>query len=355
MRDLVLAVSPGTGSTRMGLFRGTELVAERVLHHASRDLAGSGRVSDQLGWHARAVRAFLEGTRVALSRVAAVVGRGGLLRPVPSGTYLVDGAMLQDAARAARGEHAGTLGPALAQFLAEECGCPAFVVDPISVDELDPVARYAGLAGMARQSQCHALDIRAVARRHARVVEQPLEELRLVVAHLGAGTSLAAVREGRLVDVVNPRDEGPFSGDCAGGVPVTALVELCFETGASKEEVLRRLDGNGGLGSHLGTRDVHEAEERAERGDARAMMALDAMAYQTAKAVAGMAVALGGEVHAILLTGGGASATALGNALCRRIEWIAPVFVYPGEDELAALADGAWRAVTGEEPARRYG
>ena len=355
MSDLVLAVNPGAGSTKAALFRGGEKVAEHAERHADAELAGFPRIADQLGWRARGVRAFLARAKVGRGGLGAVVGRGGLLRPVESGTYLVDAAMLRDSERAERGEHAANLGPPLANLLAEEHGCPALVVDPVSVDELDAVARLSGLEGVPRRSLCHALNMRAVARRHAASVARRVEDLKLVVAHLGTGASLSAQRGGRLVDVVNPQDEGPFSGDRAGAVPVTAVIELCFARGADERALRRRLFGEGGLYSYLGTRDVREAAEQAARGDATAALVLDAMAYQIAKAVGEMAVALSGEVDAILLTGGAAHAGALVAAIRRRVEWIAPVFVYPGEDELAALAEGARRVLTGEEQPRRYG
>jgi butyrate kinase len=351
---LVLAVNPGAGSTKLGLFRGEALVTERSERHPEAELAPFSRVADQLPLRARVVRAFLDGAGVRRGELAAVVGRGGLLKPVESGTFLVGEAMLRDAARAERGEHAANLGAPLAHTIAAEHGCPAFVVDPVSVDELDQVARVSGLAGVERKSLCHALNMRAVARRYAARTGRSLEALRLVVAHLGTGASLCALSDGRMVDVVNPQDEGPFSGDRAGGVPATALVDLCFAPGADARVLKKRLFGDGGLYSYLGTRDVREAAERAERGDRTASLVLDAMAYQVAKAVGEMAVALAGEVDAVLLTGGAAHVAPLVGAVRRRVEWIAPVSVHAGEDELGALAEGARRVLAGEEQARSY-
>ena len=349
----VLAVNPGAGSTKLGLYRGASSVAEHVLRHDAAELARFQRVADQLPWRAEAVRAWLAG-RVPPGALRAVVGRGGLLRPVPSGTYAVDDAMLADATRAERGEHAANLGALLARTLADEHGCPAFVVDPVSVDELADVARLSGLAGVGRTSLCHALNMRAVARRHAAAVGRPIAELGLVVAHLGTGCSLSAQAGGRLVDVVNPQDEGPFSGDRSGGLPATALVDLCFAPGADRAALRRRLFGDGGLFSYLGTRDVREAAARAAAGDGEARLVLDAMAYQIAKAVGEMAVALGGRLDAILLTGGAAHCEALVERIRGRVAFLAPVVVYAGEDELLALVEGALRVLKGEETARRY-
>jgi butyrate kinase len=352
---LVLCVNPGATSTKVGLFDGPVERAQRTLRHADDELARHPRVADQLGLRLEAVRAFLAEAKVERGALAAVVGRGGLLKPVAGGTYAVDAALLRDAARAERGEHASNLGGPMSAAVAHEHGCPAFVVDPVSVDELEPVARVTGVPGVERQSLAHALNMKAVARRHAAAAGKPLAALRLVVCHLGTGVSMAAFRDGRMVDVVNPQDEGPFSADRAGAVPVTAVVELCFAPGAEKKAVRRRLFGDGGLFAHLGTRDVAEVVRRAEAGDAKARLLLDAMTYQVGKGVAAMASVLRGRLDGILLTGGMAHSAQLEEAIRQRVEWIAEVVLYPGEDELRALAEGAQRVLSGEEKARSYG
>jgi len=353
--SLILCVNPGATSTKVGLFEGIAPLQARTLRHPDAELARHPRVSDQLALRLDAVRAFLADAKVERGQLSAVAGRGGLLRPLASGTYRVDAALLADAAAARRGEHASNLGGPIAAAVAGEHGCPAFVVDPVSVDELEPVARLTGLAGVERQSLAHALNIKAVARRHARDRGRALESLRLVVAHLGSGVSLAAIEGGRMIDVVNPQDEGPMSPDRAGGMPSTAIVEMCFAPAADRAAVRRRLFGEGGLWSHLGTRDLGEALTRADGGDERARLVLEAMAYQIAKAVADMAAALRGKVDAVLLTGGMAHAPWLVAEVRSRVAWVAPVDVYPGEDELLALAEGAWRVLSGEEPVRDFG
>jgi len=353
--SLVLCLNPGATSTKVGLFEGGAARLVRTLRHPDAELAAVPRIADQLPLRLGPVRAFLLEAGVAPGGLDAVAGRGGLLRPLASGTYRVDAALLADAARAARGEHASNLGGPMAAAVAAEHGCPALVVDPVSVDELLPVARVSGLAGIERQSLAHALNIKAVARRHARAAGRPLADLRLLVAHLGTGVSMAALLGGRMVDVVNPQDEGPMSPDRAGGMPVTAVVELCFEQGAERRAVRRRLFGDGGLYSHLGTRDLAEAVQRMERGDARARLALEAMAYQIGKAAAGMAAVLRGRVDALLLTGGMAHSAWLVEEVKGHVAWLGPVAVYPGEDELLALAEGAERVLSGEEAALAYG
>jgi butyrate kinase len=351
-RLLVLAVNPGTGSTKLGLYRDGALVAEETVRHPDEAIR-SPRMADQLSMRLAAVREFL--ARAAPGeRLSATVGRGGLLGPVPAGTLRASPEMAEELLRGPRGEHASNLGVPIALAVAGDHGCPAFTVDPVSVDELAPEARPTGLAGIERRSFAHALNIRAVARRHAREAGRDLATMRLVVAHLGTGVSLAALRDGRMVDVVNPQDEGPFSGDRAGGVPITAVVEACFAPGARRDAVRRRLFGDGGLFSLLGTRDVREAIARGAAGDAAAALAVEAMTYQVAKSIGAMAVALSGRVDAVILTGGMAHQAGVVDPVRRRVEWIAPVVIRPGEDELGALAEGAMRVLEEEEAAREY-
>ncbi|HET8723736.1 MAG TPA: butyrate kinase [Anaeromyxobacteraceae bacterium] len=349
---LVLVVNPGTGSTKIALFQGGTPVAEEALRHPPEAIR-SPRMADQLPLRLGAVRDFLARS-AAGRRLDAAVGRGGLLGPVPAGTLRATPEMAEELLRGPRGEHASNLGVPIALAVAREHGCPAFTVDPVSVDELEPEARITGLAGVERRSFAHALNIRAVARRHARAAGRPLAAMRLVVAHLGTGVSLAALRDGRMVDVVNPQDEGPFSGDRAGGVPVTAVVDACFAPGATRESLRRRLFGDGGLFSLLGTRDAREAVARGEAGDAAAALAVAAMCLQVAKSIGALATALEGRVDAVILTGGMAHDPRIVDPIRRRVEWIAPVAVLPGEDELGALAEGALRVLSGEEAAREY-
>lgn len=351
---LVLAVNPGAGSTKLALYRGPAALAEEKVLHPELMERPAARAWDELPIRLAEARDFLARAGVRPGDLAAVAGRGGLLPPLAAGAHAVDDAMLADLERAERGDHASNLGAPMARALAAPHGCPALVVDPVSVDELDPVARVSGLAGLERRSFAHALNLRAVARRHAARAGRPLAALRLVAAHLGTGISLCLFRDGRMADVVNPQDEGPLSGDRAGAVPAMALVDLCFTPGLDAPTVKRRLFGDGGLYSHLGTRDVREALARAGRGDARAALLVEAMCYQTAKAIGALAAALAGEVDAVLLTGGLAHLPEVVEAIRRRVAWIAPVDVQPGEDELRALAEGALRVLAGEEPAQAY-
>lgn len=353
---LILALNPGSTSTKIGLFRGDEAVGEETVRHPDEALRPFARrpVLDQLDMRLAAVREALAPLGVPPDRPVAVAGRGGLLEPLASGTYVVNDAMLRDLREARRGEHASNLGAFLALGLADEAGCPAFVVDPVSVDEWEPVARLSGLAGLDRECLSHALNTKAVAKRFARQTGRPYDTLRLVIAHLGSGISISAHRDGRMVDVCNPREEGPFSADRAGGLPAIKLLDLAFSGEATHDELVRRIFREGGVYSYLGTRDLADVERRVEAGDPEAALVVDAMLYQIAREIGAMATVLNGRVDAILLTGGMAHSARYTQDLTRRVDWIAPVHVFPGEDELRALAEGALRVVSGEEKALEY-
>jgi butyrate kinase len=351
----VLAVNPGSSSTKLAVYDHGAPVHEAALDHGDvLDGLRGQPVLDQLELRLAAVEESLREASIDPVGLDAVVGRGGLLRPLPGGTYDVNEAMIHELRRAPRGEHASNLGAFLARRLAEPAGCPAFVVDPVSVDEWDPVARLSGLAGVDRECLSHALNTKAVARRFAAERGVPYRELRLVVVHMGSGHSVSAHRDGRMVDVTNSREEGPFSTERAGAVPTVRLIQLVLARGLTAEEAETLLFRQGGLVSYLGTRDVREVEARLEAGDADAERVLAAMLYQLRKEVGAMAAVLEGRVDAILLTGGMARSDRITRSLRRSLEWIAAVHVHPGEDELRALAEGAYRVLRGVESALPY-
>lgn len=354
---LILAVNPGSTSTKIGLFRGEAQAWSVNLPHGDDLLAEfRGRpIADQLEMRTAECEAALAERGVAITALDAVVGRGGLLPALASGTYRVDERMLADLRAHERGEHASNLGAMIAAAIAERAGCEAFIVDPVSVDEWEPVARLSGLAGLDRQALSHALNTKAIAKRHAREAGRNYAELRLIVIHLGSGTSVSAHRDGRMVDASNAREEGPFSMERAGGVPVMMLAELATQPGMTFAELERRLFREGGVFSYLGTRDLREVLTRIEQGDQTAALVLDALVYQTAKEAGAMAAVLEGRVDAVLLTGGMVHAPQLVDLLTEKLRWIAPVFVYPGEDELRALAEGGVRVLVGEEVGKGYG
>ena len=354
--SLILAVNPGSTSTKVAVVHGSRAVLQHAVEHDVQALAAlRGRpVLDQLGLRLEAVLGLLDGEGIDPAELDATVGRGGLLRPLESGTYRVTDAMLEELREAPRGEHASNLGAFLARELAEPAGCPAFIVDPVSVDEWDDVARLSGLKGLDRECLSHALNTKAVAKRYAAEVGTPYAGLRLVVVHMGSGHSVSAHRGGRMIEVTNSREEGPFSTERAGTVPTVRLVGRVLAEGWSFAEAERMLFREGGLRSYLGTRDLREIEDRIDSGDEEAALVLEAMVYQLRKSVGAMAAVLDGDVDAVLLTGGMAKSERLVGALSARLAWIAPVHLYPGEDELRALAEGAARVLSGEETALDY-
>jgi len=277
------------------------------------------------------------------------------LRPLPGGVYRVNQRMLADCRAAARGEHPSNLGAMLAHGLGEPAGRPSYVVDPVSVDELAPLARYSGLPELPRQSLLHALNIKAAARWTATELGRTLDEVNLVVAHLGSGISVAPCERGRLVDVNNANDEGPFGPERAGGLPATGLVKLAFSGVHSEASLLRRLVRDGGVKAYLGTSDVEgQVLPRIAAGDAEAAEVMAALAYQVAKAIGAMAAVLAGRVDAVVITGGLAKAGFLVDEISRRVGFLGKVLVYPGEDELLAMAQGVLRVLRGEERAKEY-
>ena len=310
------------------------------------------RILDQLQFRSSQIEAALSDAKHSLRELHAVVGRGGLLPPVESGTYLVNEEMLEELREARRGEHASNLGAVLAYSIARQAGVRAFVVDPVSVDEWPEHARLSGSVLLQRQCLSHALNTKAVAKRYARERGKSYLALRLIVAHLGSGISVSAHEGGRMVDVTNSREEGAFSTERAGGVPAMQLVELCFSGRHTQKQAEELLFRDGGLYSYLGTRDLMEVEQRIRAGDASAKVVFEAMVYQVGKEVGAMAAVLHGRVDAVLLTGGMAHSKRLVSALTEYVDWIAPVTIYAGEDELQALVEGVLRVLRGEEEAR---
>ena len=355
--QVVLAINPGSTSTKFAVFEGERAVLVKNIRHSDGEMAKfrERAILEQAEFRCAQVEAALADSGITIGRLSAVVGRGGLLPPVASGTYEVNEAMLEELRLARRGEHASNLGAFLAKAIADKAGVAAYVVDPVSVDEWNEVARLSGSVLLERQALSHALNSKAVAKRHARALGKAYELLRLIVAHLGSGVSVSAHEGGRMVDVTNSREEGAFSTERAGGVPAMQLVELCFSGKYSQKQVEALLFREGGLYSYLGTKDLEVVERKIVAGDERAALVFQAMGYQIAKEIGAMATVLRGRVDAILLTGGMAHSGRLVSDLKERVQWIAPVAVYPGEDELQALAEGALRVLRGEEAPKRFG
>jgi butyrate kinase len=352
----ILAINPGSTSTKFAVYVNERPSLLKNIRHSDAELAAfRGRpILDQQKLRAEQIESALREHGHKIDELHAVVGRGGLLPPLSSGTYCVNDAMLDELRLATRGEHAANLGAWLAHGIAQNAGVAAYIVDPVSVDEWPDVARVSGSALLERQCLSHALNAKAVAKRYARERGARYDSLRLIVAHLGSGISVSAHQEGRMVDVTNSREEGAFSTERSGTVPVMQLVDLCFSGKYSRTDVEALLFREGGLQSYLGTKDLVEVEKRIAGGDQRAKIVFEAMVYQVAKDIGAMATVLRGRVDAVLITGGMAHSERLVAALRERIAWFAPIEVYAGEDELQALVEGVLRVLRGEEPARSF-
>lgn len=354
MAHRILVINPAATASYVSVFDDQTVVAAAELVHRAEEIAAFDRVWDQYLMRKDRIASFLSEHAIPLTSLSAVAGRGGLLRPVPGGTYLVNATMLEDLRRGAQGEHASNLGGILAYGMARACNIPAYVVDPVATDELEPVARVTGLPELPRTSLSHALNMKAMGRRAAEELGAPYEKAQFVIAHLGMGISVAAHRHGRIADTNNANEGGPFSPERAGTLPVGELIRLCFSGRTTERELIRRLTSQGGLAAHLGTKDYLEVERRIEQGDPVALLVYQAMGYQVAKEIGAMAVILKGAVDAVVLTGPLAHSHLLVEWIRERIEWIGQVKVYPGGDEMHALAAGALRVLRGQEEASTY-
>ncbi len=335
----------------MGLFHGEEEVSTGIARHDAATLSMYHRVWAQFHFRMQEARLWAS---AHVQHPVAVVGLGGLLKPVSGGAYIVNDRMLEDARGNIQGEHASNLGCAMASTFAKEYGCTAFVVDPVSVDEFEPLARYSGHPLLHRKSLSHALNIHAAAHRAAKELGKPFEQSSFIVAHLGGGISVAPVRAGRIIDVNDSASDGPFSPQRTGGMPLQQFITLCFSGSYTEPQVRSLVMGSGGLTAYLGTNDALEIEQRIGASDNAAREVYEAMAYQIAKEIGAMAAVLAGNVDAVLLTGGLATSGMLVNWISERVRFLAPILVYPGEHELQALALGALRVLRGEEAPKEY-
>jgi butyrate kinase len=351
----ILVINPGSTSTKVAVYEDETVLVSETLRHSAAELAPFPHIADQYAFRRDAVLDFLRRQQIDPRSLSAVVGRGGLMKPVPSGTYRVSEAMLNDLRHPQEREHASNLGCLIAQEIAAPLGLPAFTVDPVVVDEFEPLARISGLPEIERRSLSHALNIKAVARRAAADLGKPYAQLNLVIVHLGGGISVTAHRRGRMIDVNQALDgTGPFAPERAGGLPVGDVLRLAYSGRYTYDQFFKKIAGQGGLVAHLGTNDATEVERRIAAGDEHARLIYQAMAYQIAKEIGGMATVLQGDVDAIVLTGGLAHSPMLVDWIMQRVWFIAPIRLYPGEDEMLALAQGALRVLRGEEQAKEY-
>ncbi|MBP5152535.1 MAG: butyrate kinase [Lachnospiraceae bacterium] len=351
----LLIINPGSTSTKIGVFEDEKLILEETLRHSTEEIAQYASIVDQKDFRKKIIMDLLDSNNIKVTDLAAVVGRGGMLKPIPGGTYPVSNALLNDLIVGKQGQHASNLGGILAKEIGDSLNIPSYIVDPVVVDELTDVARVSGVPELPRRSVFHALNQKAVAKRYAKEVGKKYEDLNLIVVHMGGGVSVGAHHGGRIIDVNNALDgEGAFSPERAGGVPTGDLVKMCFSGKYSEKEVYKKLVGNGGFNAYLNTNDARIVEAKAKEGDPTAVLVQNAFHYQVAKDIGAMSTVLLGKVDQIILTGGIAYSKVTCAALKEKAGWIAPITVYPGEDELLALCQGGLRVLTGEEKACEY-
>ncbi|TLX71536.1 butyrate kinase [Labilibacter sediminis] len=352
----ILAINPGSTSTKIAVFDNEKSIFLKNIKHSNEDLAPFNSISEQYEFRKEVILNELIQADIDIERIDAVVGRGGLVKPIESGVYEVNESLKRDLRVGILGEHASNLGGLIADDIAKSLPeARAFIADPVVVDELDEVARITGCPSMPRQSVFHALNQKAVARLFARTRGFVYEELNLIVAHMGGGISIGAHRQGRVVDVNNALDGyGPFSPERAGTLPTGALIRACYSGKYSYDEMKKIVNGKGGLVAHLGTNQAYEVEKRVKAGDKHAELVLSGMCYQIGKAIGGCATVLKGKVNGIILTGGIAHDKFVVDYIKEMVDFIAPVAVYPGEDEMTALMQNALMAMRNQVKCKIY-
>ncbi len=355
-KRLILAINPGSTSTKFALFEEGDLIFEKTLRHSAEDLKDFAKISDQFHFRKDLIMKELADRHVDYRRIAAIVGRGGLVKPIESGIYEVNEKMKYDLTAGVHWEHASNLGGLIADDIASALpGAKAYIVDPVVVDELQPVARISGHPAIERISIFHALNQKAVARAYAGSVKRKYEEMNLVVVHMGGGISVGAHKQGRVIDVNNAlHGDGPFSPERSGGLPSRQLTDLCFSGKYSYEELISMITGKGGIVAYLGTNNFIEACSMADKGDPEAILIREAIAYQISKEIGAMATVLAGKVDAIILTGGLAYQESHVERIKKMVGFIAEIVVYPGEDEIKALAFNGLMALDGKIEIREY-
>lgn len=350
----ILIVNPGSTSTKIGMFEDERPLFEKTLRHSMEELGKFDKIGDQYDFRMQIIMDAIKQSGIEAKELDAVCGMGGLLRPIEGGTYYVNDAMVQDLRNGVQGEHASNLGGLIAKAVADTVGIPAFIADPVVVDEFLPISRVSGHPELTRRSIFHALNQKATARRYCREVEKKYEEVNLVVVHMGGGISVSAHQKGRTIDSNNALDgDGPFTPERSGGLPVGELAKLCFSGKYTLDEVKKMITGKGGMIAYFGTNNMLELEEKSKT-DENVKLVVDALVLQIAKDIASMAAALSGEVNAVLLTGGIAYSEYITSEIKKRTSFIAPVKIYPGEDELMALNLSALRVLRKEEEGKNY-
>ena len=352
----ILAINPGSTSTKIAVYQGSKSIFLKNIKHSTEDLKPFKKITEQFSFRKEIILKELKEAEIQIDLITAVVGRGGLVKPIESGVYEVNEQMIADLRKSELGEHASNLGGLIAHDIAGSLkNARAFIADPVVVDELEDVARYTGHPKFIRHSIFHALNQKAIARKYAKSVDKPYHELNLIIAHLGGGISVGAHRKGRVIDVNNALDgDGPFSPERTGTLPCGQVAALCFSGEYTHDQVKKMIKGEGGFVSYLGTNDAYEVEMRVKDGDQEAKKIHDAIGYQLAKEVGSLSAVLKGDVDAIIFTGGMAYDKILIDYIKEMVKFIAPVVVYPGEDEMEALAMNGYMVMKGEVTPKVY-
>ncbi len=351
----LLVINPGSTSTKIAVFDNEKSVFEETLRHSTEEIEQYDAVIDQFEFRKNIILDTLTEKGINVTKLSAVVGRGGLLKPMEGGTYEVNEAIIKDLKSCEYGEHASNLGGIIARQIADQLNIPAYIVDPVVVDEMQDIARVSGMPEVPRISIFHALNQKAVARRAAKELGMDYEAGNFIIAHLGGGISIGAHQKGKVIDVNNALDgEGPFSPERSGGLPVGDLVKLCYSGKFTYDEMKKKIKGKGGLVAYLGTNDAREVSNRCALGDKDAKVVYEAMAYQVAKEIGAASAVLHGRVDGIVLTGGIAYDKEFTKWIKDRVGFIGKVFVYGGEDEMSALAEGGLRILRREEKLKHY-
>lgn len=353
--NMLLIINPGSTSTKISIFKNEQEIYTETITHKIEELSRFNRASDQDLYRMEIIVRKLREHNISLNDIDAVVGRGGLLRPIEGGTYTVNEQMVADLKKGILGDHPSNCGGLIAYAIGKALGCQAFIVDPVVVDEMEDVARISGMPLIERRSIFHALNQKAVARDAAKQLGKRYRDTSLIVVHMGGGITVGAHRQGKVIDVNNGLDgDGPFSPERSGSVPVGDLIKAAFSGEYTYPEMKKLIKGLGGMVAYLGSHDVQEIEKRIDKGDEKAKMIYEAMAYQVCKEIGAAATVLMGKVDAIALTGGLAYSDRFVSLIKKRVEFIAPVYLFPGEQEMRALALGGLRVLLGQEEAKTY-
>ncbi|MDU6361170.1 MAG: butyrate kinase [Zhenhengia sp.] len=347
----ILTINPGSTSTKIALFKDNELEFEQVLRHPAEELNQFSKLIDQYEYRKEKIINFLEEKNITLKDLDAISCRGGLIGPIPSGTYTINDSLFTRLSTDV--VHASNLAGIIGYNLSKELGIPSYITDPVTVDEMAPIAKVTGIPGIERKSKFHALNQKAIARRAAKQLNRRYDESNFIVIHIGGGISIGAHEKGKVIDVNNVIDgDGPMAPTRAGSIPVEAVIDLCFSGKYTRTELKEYVSQRAGLTDYLGTSDVRDVQEMMEQGNEQAKMLYEAMAYQICKNVGAMATVLKGKIDAIVVTGGVAYSKQFIRLLKERIDFLGEVIVIPGEEEMLALAEGALRVLTGEEEAK---